>query len=45
MALAKEFPDLFTLPDLQNALVEAVAYGYGIVPQVLSDTTMDDWRT
>ena len=43
--LAKEYPNLFTLPNLQDALVEAAAYGYGIVPEVLSEGTINDWRT
>lgn len=43
--LAKEYPSLFTLPNLQDALVEAAAYGYGIVPEVLSEATANDWRT
>ena len=43
--LAKEYPSLFTLPNLQDALVEAAAYGYGIVPEVLSEATASDWRT
>ena len=42
--LAKEYPSLFTLPNLQDALVEAAAYGYGIVPEVLSEATAKDWR-
>lgn len=43
--LAKEYPSLFTLPNLQDALVEAAAYGYGIVPELLSEATANDWRT
>lgn len=43
--LAKEYPRLFTLPNLQDALVEAAAYGYGIVPEVLSEGKIKDWRT
>ncbi len=43
--LAKEHPSLFTLPNLQDALVEAAAYGYGIVPEVLSEGTLNNWRT
>lgn len=38
-ALAKvqrHYGNLFTLPELQPALVEAAAYAYGIVPSVLS---------
>jgi hypothetical protein len=35
--LEKEFPALFKLPQLRPALVEAAAYGYGIVPQILTE--------
>lgn len=36
--IAKEYSEIFTLPGLKEALVEAVAYGYGIVPEVLTST-------
>lgn len=35
--LQKEFPALFTLTNLQDAMVEAAAYGYGIMPSILTN--------
>lgn len=35
--LQAEFPQLFSLAGIRNALVEAAAYGYGIMPSVLTD--------
>lgn len=43
--LAVEYPNLFTLSNLLDALVEAAAYGYGIVPEMLDESTVNDWRT
>lgn len=34
--IQKRYPELFTLPELRPALVEAAAYAYGIVPEMLS---------
>jgi hypothetical protein len=39
--IEKEFPALFKLPELPGALVEAAAYGYGIVPSVLASAQKD----
>lgn len=36
--IQKRYPELFTLPELRPALVEAAAYAYGIVPEILSTT-------
>ena len=35
-ALERKYPELFQLPGLIDSLVEAAAYGYGIVPEVLT---------
>lgn len=35
-ALKRKYPELFQLPGLIDSLVEATAYGYGIVPEVLT---------
>lgn len=43
-SLRKEFPGLFTLPDIKSAMVEAAAYGYGIVPSVLTATQIKNWQ-
>lgn len=34
--LQQEFPRLFQLAGIQDALIEAVAYGYGVMPEVLT---------
>ena len=39
----KEYPALFTLPNVQSALTEAAAYGYGIVPSVLTAVQWEAW--
>lgn len=39
----KEYPALFTLPNVQPALTEAAAYGYGIMPSVLTATQWEAW--
>lgn len=38
-ALERKYPELFQLPGLIDSLVEAAAYGYGIVPEVLTAAT------
>ena len=38
--IEKEYPKLFDIPALRPALLEAAAYGYGIMPEVL--TTADE---
>ena len=38
-ALERKYPELFQLPGLKDSLVEAAAYGYGIVPEVLTAAT------
>lgn len=38
-----EYPALFTLPNVQPALTEAAAYGYGIVPSVLTTEQATAW--
>lgn len=38
-----EYPKLFTLPNIRTALVEAAAYGYGIMPNVLTNTQKNAW--
>ena len=42
--LRKEFPGLFTLPDVKAAMVEAAAYGYGIVPSMLTAAQLKSWE-
>lgn len=42
--LQKDHPVLFQLTGLQDAMVEAAAYGYGIVPAILTDTQTKAWR-
>ena len=42
--LRKDHPALFQLSGLQDAMVEAAAYGYGIVPAILTDTQAKTWR-
>lgn len=42
--LRKDHPALFQLSGLQEAMVEAAAYGYGIVPAILTDTQVKAWR-
>lgn len=42
--LRKEFPGLFTLPEIKNAMVEAAAYGFGIVPSVLTAAQIKSWQ-
>ena len=42
--LRKEFPGLFTLPDVKSAMVEAAAYGYGIVPSMLTAAQLKSWE-
>lgn len=37
--LERKYPELFRLPGLIDSLVEAAAYGYGIVPEVLTAAT------
>lgn len=37
--LERKYPELFQLPGLIDSLVEAAAYGYGIVPEVLTAAT------
>lgn len=37
--LERKHPELFQLPGLKDSLVEAAAYGYGIVPEVLTAAT------
>ncbi|MBO5245251.1 MAG: hypothetical protein J6B02_04045 [Selenomonadales bacterium] len=39
----KEYPALFTLPNVQSALTEAAAYGYGIMPSVLTTAEATAW--
>lgn len=39
----KEYPALFTVINVQPALIEAAAYGYGIVPSVLTVAQWDAW--
>ena len=39
----KEYPALFTLLNVQPALTEAAAYGYGIMPSVLTATQWEAW--
>ena len=39
----KEYPALFTLPNVQPALTEAAAYGYGIMLSVLTVAQWDAW--
>ncbi len=41
--LQKEYPALFMLPDLEAALVEAAAYGYGIAPKLLDAKQRIEW--
>lgn len=42
--LQKDHPALFQLSGLQEAMVEAAAYGYGIAPAILTDTQAKAWR-
>lgn len=42
--LQKDHPALFQLSGLQDAMVEAAAYGYGIVPAILTDIQAEAWR-
>lgn len=42
--LLKDHPALFQLSGLQDAMVEAAAYGYGIVPEILTATQAKAWR-
>ena len=42
--LRKDHPALFQLSGLQDAMVEAAAYGYGIVPAILTDIQEEAWR-
>lgn len=37
-AVAKKYPEVFNLPDMEDTLVQAAAHGYGIVPSVLSSS-------
>lgn len=41
--LRNEYPALFTLPSIRPALVEAAAYGYDIMPSVLTSTQKNAW--
>lgn len=39
----REFPEVFRLDNVRAALVEAAAYGYGIVPSVVSGEVKKEW--
>lgn len=41
--IEKEYPALFRLTGLQDALVEAAAYGYGIMPSILTEAERATW--
>ncbi|WP_299448189.1 hypothetical protein [uncultured Phascolarctobacterium sp.] len=43
--LGRKYPELFQLPGLKDSLVEAAAYGYGIVPEVLTVAAYDKIAT
>lgn len=43
--LERKYPELFQLPGLKDSLVEAAAYGYGIVPEVLTVAAYDKIAT
>lgn len=42
--LEKEFPALFHLAGLPDALVEAAAYGYGIMPSIMTRAERTTWE-
>lgn len=39
----KEYPELFTLPHIRDSLTEAAAYGYGIMPSILTVDQKKEW--
>lgn len=42
-AVSKEFPEVFKLNNMRAGLIEAAAYGYGIVPSVVTGTVKKEW--
>lgn len=42
-AVSKEFPEVFKLNNMRAGLVEAAAYGYGIVPSVVAGAVKKEW--
>lgn len=42
--LAKKYPELFMLTGIEDALIEAAAYGYGIVPEILTTAQQAQWQ-
>ena len=41
--VSKEFPEVFKLNSMRASLVEAAAYGYGIVPSVVTGAVKKEW--
>lgn len=41
--LSKEYSDLFKLDGLEDMLIEAACYGYGIMPSVLTIVQREEW--
>ena len=39
----KEYPNVFSLPHIEGALTEAAAYGYGIMPSILTVDQKKEW--
>ena len=39
----KEYPEVFSLPHLEDSLTEAAAYGYGIMPSILTEAQSVAW--
>ena len=39
----KEYPELFSLPHIRESLTEAAAYGYGIMPSILTEAQSVAW--
>ena len=42
-AVSKEFPEVFKLDNVRAGLIEAAAYGYGIVPGVVAGEVKKEW--
>ena len=39
----KEYPEVFSLPHIRESLTEAAAYGYGIMPSILTEAQSVAW--
>ncbi|MBQ2114713.1 MAG: hypothetical protein II195_06440, partial [Selenomonadales bacterium] len=39
----KEYPEVFSLPHIEGTLTEAAAYGYGIMPSILTEAQFVAW--